>query len=234
MHRKLSRTAAVLAAGTVAVLTLASPAAAHVTVNPNNATQGGYAKVAFRVPNEKATASTVKLEVALPADTPIRSVSLRPLAGWTGSTETTTLPTPITTENGEITEAVTKITWTADAGVAIQPGQFQEFEVSLGPLPEVDQIVFKALQTYSDGDVVRWIDEPTNDGSEPEHPAPVLRLAPGAGDAHGDTSTFTATPADTGNGWGVGLGIAGVVIGVAGLLLGLLAYRKATTFMQRP
>ena len=34
------------------------PASAHVTVNPREAVQGGYAKLAFRVPNEKAGAST--------------------------------------------------------------------------------------------------------------------------------------------------------------------------------
>ena len=45
----------------------------------------------------------------------------------------------------------------------------------------MDQIVFKALQTYSDGDIVRWIDEPA-DGVELEHPAPVLKLTKATGD----------------------------------------------------
>ena len=42
-------------------------------------------------------------------------------------------------------------------------------------------MVFKALQTYSDGNVVRWIEEPVDGGEEPEHPAPVLAAEPGRG-----------------------------------------------------
>jgi len=39
--------------------------------------------------------------------------------------------------------------------------------------------VFKALQTYSDGAVVRWIEEP-KEGAELEHPAPVLNVVAAA------------------------------------------------------
>ncbi len=216
----------------VAILAMAAPAGAHVTVNPSNATQGGYTKVAFRVPNEKATAQTNKLEINLPIDAPIASVSLKPLPGWTATTEKSTLPKPIKNHDREITEAVTKITWTATAGSEIGVSQFQEFEVSLGPLPEVDQIVFKALQTYSDGDTVAWIEEP-KDGVQIEHPAPVLKLAQAkGGDSHGDPAP-AAEASDThdedGSGAGLGLGIAGIALGLAGLVAGLLAYRKAAT-----
>jgi periplasmic copper chaperone A len=232
MRRTFLRGLAVAIGAAATVLVVAGPAAAHVTVNPSNATQGGYTKVAFRVPNEKSNAQTVKLEVSLPTDAPIASVSLKPMAGWTGVTEKTKLATPVKTDDGdEITEAVSKITWTAAEGSAIQSGQFQEFEVSLGPLPEVDQVVFKALQTYSDGDVVRWIEVPEAGGPEGEHPAPVLKLAKATGhDAHADTTDVAAISEDgSGNGAGLGLGIAGVVLGLLGLMAGLLAYRKAAS-----
>jgi uncharacterized protein YcnI len=202
-------------------LALAAPASAHVTVNPNTATPGGYTKVTFRVPNEKDNANTTKLEVALPADQPIASVSTKPIPGWTAVAEKTKLTTPIKSDDGDITEAVTKITWTADATSAIKPGQFQEFDVSLGPLPTSGQMVFKALQTYSDGDIVRWIDEPTTDGTEPDHPAPVLKLtaatAPAAAPA-ATTSSSKGTDA---------FGIAGFVAGLLALILALLAYQRA-------
>ncbi|MFU8875473.1 DUF1775 domain-containing protein [Micromonospora sp. SL4-19] len=45
-----------------------------------------------------------------------------------------------------------------------------------GPLPEVETMIFKALHAYT-GEVVRWIEEPGTDGSEVDHPAPVLKLA---------------------------------------------------------
>ncbi|MFU8849493.1 YcnI family protein [Micromonospora sp. SL1-18] len=230
MNRSLLARAAIIAAAVAAITVgVAGPASAHVTVNPKEATQGGYTKVTFRVPNEKDNANTTKIEVNLPASSPIGSVSLKPLAGWTAQTETSKLAAPIKVHDSELTEAVTKITWTADANSAIKPGQFQEFDVSLGPLPETDQLVFKALQTYSDGDVVRWIDEPTS-GAEPEHPAPVLKLtkqdaATAAADPVAVAETSNDSDKDSSN--GSAYGIAGILLGLAGLVAGLLAYRRA-------
>ncbi|UQU61987.1 YcnI family protein [Couchioplanes caeruleus] len=214
---------------------LAVPAAAHVTVNPNTAVQGGYAKVTFRVPNETDSAATTKVEVNLPTDTPFASVSLKPVAGWTMVAQKSKLAKPIEAHGAQISEAVSKITWTAAGDAAIKPGQFQEFDVSLGPLPEVDQVVFKALQTYSDGTVVRWIDEPATDGTEPEKPAPVLKLtpagAPGADAPAAAPGPSVAAVADDGDdedgSGGTWTGVAGIVLGLAGLVLGLLAYRRA-------
>ena len=39
-------------------------------------------------------------------------------------------------------------------------------------------MVFKTLQHYSDGEVVRWIQEPQPNAAETERPAPVLKLLP--------------------------------------------------------
>jgi uncharacterized protein YcnI len=203
-----------------------------VTVNPDAATKGGYTRVAFRVPNESDTAATTVVEVNLPTDTPIASVSLKPVGGWTAVAATAKLPTPVTTADGQVTEAVTKITWTAAAASAIKPGQFQEFEVSLGPLPDTERVVFKTLQTYSDGTVVRWIDLPTTDGTEPEHPAPVLNLAAAvtgaaaAGTAAEAPAVAAAAPQAPAEGSDA-YGIAGMLLGLAGLVAGLLAYRRA-------
>ncbi len=79
-----------------------------------------------------------------------------------------------------MTEVVQRITWTAtDEGIGTD--EFTEFEVSGGPLPETDQLVFKALQTYADGEVVRWIQEQAPGGEEPERPALTLELAAATG-----------------------------------------------------
>jgi uncharacterized protein YcnI len=234
MNRSLLGRIGVVAAGAAAlVLAIAGPASAHVTVNPNTAAQGAYTKVSFRVPTESDTASTTKLQVNLPTDTPIASVSTKPVVGWTVATVKTKLATPIKSDDGDITEAVTQITWTASKGAEIKPGQFQEFDVSLGPLPSANQINFKALQTYSDGNIVRWIDEPATDGSEPDHPAPVLKLtpanaadAPAAAPATTTVAQTSAAPAKTSNA-GLGWGIAALVVAVLALVLGLLAFRRA-------
>jgi periplasmic copper chaperone A len=228
----------------LAVLGFAAPASAHVTVNPNTASQGGYTKVSFRVPNETDSADTNKLEVTMPEGHPLASVSLKPVAGWTAVAEKTKLTTPIKSDDGDITEAITKITWTADATAVIKPGQFQEFDVSLGPLPtDADQLEFKALQYYSDGTIVRWIDESAPGGAEPEHPAPVLKLTKASKDGTAttnDTTTGKTTPTaedskdSSGNGLGVGFGIAGLVVGAIGLAFGFVAYRKASAASTTP
>lgn len=162
-------------AGAAAVVLLAAPGAfAHVTVNPRTAEPGGFTKADFRVPNERDADSTVRVEIAFPAEHPLRHVSVQPVPGWKVTVKKERLKQPIVDGDHEITEAVTSVLW---EGGTIRPGEFQEFPVSLGPLPEdAPELVFKAVQTYSGGEVVRWIDVPEKGEAEPEHPAPVLAL----------------------------------------------------------
>jgi uncharacterized protein YcnI len=212
------RGAAVLVAAALAgALVLPGVASAHVTVtSTGDVVPGGFVRVAFRVPTESDTASTTKVDVYLPENQPIASVSTMPVPGWTVAVQTKKLPTPIKTDDGEVTQAVSQITWTAGAGAAIKPGEFQEFPVSLGPLPKTDKLVFKTLQTYSDGTVERWIDVPASDGTEGDHPAPTLVLKPAE----------TAAAKSEGTGLALAFGIAGLVAGVGGLVLGALAYLR--------
>ena len=159
-----------------AVWASAGAASAHVEVVPSSAPKGGSEILSFSVPNEKDDANTVMLEVTLPTKTPVPFVSVKPMTGWTIATEKTKLAKPVSTDDGDVTEAVTKITWTATAG-GLLPGQFDLFTVSAGPLPtKPSKLVFKALQTYSDGDVVRWIEPVVKGTPEPEFPAPTLTL----------------------------------------------------------
>ncbi len=215
-HRLVRRIGAIGAVCAVALLTLAGVAWAHVTVNPHTAQQGGYTKVSFRVPNERDNAATTQLEVNLPTDHPIASVQTRAVPGWTSTVQKTTLAKPITTDDGQVTEAVSKITWTSGK---IPPGSFEEFDVSMGPLPtDTDQLAFKALQTYDNGQVVRWIDTTPAGAPEPDHPAPVLTLTPADATPTGNT---TALP------WGIVLGAVGIVLGIVGIILGLRNRRSA-------
>ncbi len=233
---RLRRSAAVatltLAAVATAVLGLAGPASAHVTINPKEATQGGYGRFAFRVPNESDAASTVKVEVVLPENAPVGSVSTMPVPGWTVQVEKRKVDPPIEVHGSQLTEAVAKLTWTASANGGVKPGEFQEFPVSMGPLPQVDQMVFKVLQTYSDGEVARWIEEPTPGGPEPEHPAPVLTLTAASASAAPAANAPAAAPVasggddDSDGGAGTALGVAGLVAGLAGLALGGLAFLR--------
>ena len=226
-----------LAAGAALVLPAAS-AFAHVTVNPREAAGGGYAKLAFRVPNERDDAGTTKLEVNFPAEHPFASVSVRPKDGWTYTLEETTLATPVKIHDDEISKAASKITWT---GGTVNPGEFEEFEVSVGPLPDdVDSLTFKALQTYSSGEVVRWIEEAAP-GGEVERPAPVLKLTRAAA----STATTATTAPDTESQAGeVGApddvaskdDVSGAkTFGILGMVFGLLGFATAAASrLRRP
>ena len=174
-----------MAAGIVAmVVLLAGAAGAHVTVKPSSAPRGGFEILSFSVPNESDDANTVTLVVELPTKQPIPNVRVQPKPGWTVTPETTTLARPVKGERGDITQAVTKITWTATDG-GLEPGQFDLFTISAGPLPKAKKLTFKALQTYSDGETVSWIQETVKGAPEPEHPAPTLTLTKASsGDGH--------------------------------------------------
>jgi uncharacterized protein YcnI len=235
-HLRRLAVPASLAAG--AVLLVAGPASAHVTVQPDAATAGAADQVfAFRVPNESDTASTVKVDVYFPTDHPIASALVGPVAGWTSEVKTTKLAQPIQTDDGPVTDAVSEIVWT---GGKIAPGQYQDFSVDFGQLPkDAKQLVFKTLQTYSDGSVVRWIDTPAaSGGTEPQHPAPTLNLS-AAGTGSGSTAGSTDASASGGGSQASAsssssgsddaarvLGGIGVVVGVAGVVLGFLGWRR--------
>ncbi|MFC9731125.1 YcnI family protein [Streptomyces roseolus] len=244
----LSRVA--LAAGTAAasVVLLSGTAFAHVSVQPQGeAAKGGYATVNIKVPNERDNASTVKLEVSFPLDHPLASVMPQPVPGWKAEVTKAKLDKPLTLHGKQINEAVSKVTWTAD-GSKIGPGQFQQFPLSLGQLPEdADQLVLKAVQTYDNDEVVRWIEEQKG-SEEPQNPAPVLKLSAAGDDHHGGGATPTASAsaaadAKAGHEDGAGartetasasssdttarvLGVIGILVGIAGVAFGVLAGRR--------
>ena len=162
----------------------ASAAGAHVEVVPSSAPKGGSEILSFNVPNEEENANTVTVQVNLPTKYPIASVSTQPMPGWSTVVKKSKLAKPVQSDDGEVTEAVTQITWTATDG-GLKPGEFGLFTISAGPLPtNTNQLVFKAIQTYSDGTTVNWIQQTVKGTPEPEHPAPVLKLTKAASDHH--------------------------------------------------
>jgi uncharacterized protein YcnI len=228
-------------AGVVAggVVLVAGPASAHVTVNSADARQGGFAVVNFRVPTEKEDASTVELKVRLPTDQPLAFVAVKPHPGWTATLTRTKLVTPVQSDDGAVTEAVSVIDWKADPGTkGIEPAQYDEFSVSVGPLPKAASMAFKAIQIYSDRSQVEWIEDTPAGGAEPAHPAPVLRLAAatpeGAAPAAATTTPPAAAAADDADTASKGAVLAAVVLAALGLVAGLagltfgLTARRAT------
>lgn len=238
MSTKQRRLFLVGAATTVALAAAAGPATAHVTVSSPDAAPGGYGKLVFRVPNESDSAATTKLQVTMPADAPFASVSTKPHPGWKVQVDEAKLPEPVEVGDVTLTEAVRTVTWTAQ-GPGIEPGMFDEFELSVGPFSEdVTTLMFPAVQTYADGEVVRWNQPMPEGGGEPEHPAPVLELAAdGAASGHDDAAaedvavTVSDEAADTAadddsDTLARTIAIVGFAIGVVALGASLLRRRR--------
>lgn len=218
--RALSRTAFVGATVTVSLVLLAIPAMAHIAVSPSSAVPGSASVLTFHVPNEEAGADTTQVDVQIPTDHPIAQLLAEPVLGWTISVRTVTLAKPLVTDDGQFSQAVSEVIW---SGGKIAPGQFQDFSVSADPLPTgVGQLTFKAIQTYANGDVVRWIDVSQPGQPEPDHPAPVLTLAAAPAPA---AVTAAASGSDT---TARLLALGGLVFGLGGLALAALGLRRRT------
>lgn len=223
----------VTAFAAVAALTLLPTSAqAHVRVVPESTTAGGWTVLTFRVPTESDTASTTAVTVDLPLDTPLAHVGTKQVPGWTATVQEADLPAPVDLHGTTLTKAPAHVTWTADPGAEIAPGQFQEFALQVGPLPDAGtELVLPAHQRYSDGTVVDWDDEAVASGDEPEHPAPVLTTTadePDAPDAAPAAVVTDASPDATGTTDDVGriLGAAGLGLGLVALVVALVTARR--------
>ena len=229
-----------------AALAGAGAASAHVGVSSTDATAGGFGKLTFRVPNESDTASTVALRISIPEESALASLRAQPVPGWTVSTTTSDLATPLESHGEQVTSYVSVVEFRAADGGGIRPGEFQEFALSGGPFPEADRLSFPTVQTYGDGTESAWI-EPTVEGqAEPEHPAPVLTLtgattdtpatataadaAPDATAAATDTAAASAGHGDSGPGaLALFVSIVALFTGVAGVVLGWRAGRRTVS-----
>jgi periplasmic copper chaperone A len=138
--------------------------------------------------------------------------------------------TPIKTDSGDVNEAVASVTWTATgAGVAV--GDFQQFAVSVG-LPDVAAtLLFPTAQTYSNRQVVNWVEQTPPGGPEPDNPAPHITLTAGS-EGGGSTPTTAATAApvlpkniattsDVDSAKTVGY--VAIAVGVVGLIVAIIA-----------
>jgi uncharacterized protein YcnI len=217
------RGAVILTSSLLAVVALAGTAFAHIGITPGSAPAGSATELTFRVPDEEAMAATVEVQVKVPTDHPIAQLLVQPVPGWQVSVQTITLAKPVTTDDGTFSTAVSLVTW---RGGKILPGQYQDFSVSADPLPTgVSQLVFKAIQTYSNGDVVRWIDLAQPGEPAPDHPAPILTLTP-AGTTPGASSATTGRASPTSSNTPLILSAAALAAGLLGLAFGLSAWLR--------
>ena len=185
----------VLATAVAGACALAPAAAqAHVSFHPNAIPQGAYVTVYVRVPNEVDHANISSVAIKLPNG--VLSALGDPPPGWSFKAKTQKLAKPIKTDDGVVSTEVTQVDF---AGGHTPPGQFANLPLTLSLPDSAKQgsvLSFPTVQTYSNGEVVRWIDP----SAEDEHPAPTIDItAPGTADLDvtgGDAGPPAKLPVD--------------------------------------
>jgi periplasmic copper chaperone A len=205
-------------AGAAVILALILPAAAqaHISLHPNTVPAGAYATLDVRVPGEQEGAYVKKLDMLLPPG--FTSVDYQVVPGWKVSEVTTKLAKPIQSDDGPIDDEVSQIiwTWTGPLG-KVENGQFMDFPLSVA-IPDNaagKALEFKTVQTYSNGQVVRWIES----GLDDANPAPRINITAKGGVLQ-DVAGDEAGPEPGQAGASQGLAITALIVGILGLVLG--------------
>jgi periplasmic copper chaperone A len=231
---KAKKIAALLAAGT-----LIGPASAqaHISLHPNTIPAGAFATLNVRVPGEQEGAYVKKVDVLFPQG--FVGVDYENVPGWDTKIIETKLATPIKEGGETIDTEVSQIVWTWVGPLGkVNNAQFINFPLSLAIPANASgkALAFRTVQTYSNGQVVHWIDPSLT----AEHPAPRINVTAKGGvieDIAGDeagpeatqtpagqsTATSTAATKPASSGASKGLGIAALILGALGLLAGLTA-----------
>lgn len=170
-----------IAAMALSLLLFAGVASAHVTVQPKETKQGSYEVFTVRVPSEKKEVTTKSVKVRIAEGVEFKRIE--PKAGWTYELEKTA--------DG----IVKSITWTAD-GEGLTATEFGEFRMQGKVAADAKELVWKAYQTYSDGELVEWIGAPNTDS---QYPASLTVVTAGAGESDGH-SHGGAAAGDVGHG----------------------------------
>jgi periplasmic copper chaperone A len=197
------------------VLALAAPAGAgaHVRVQPEQAAAGAYTVLRVNVPNESADLTTTRVEVRFPQG--FSYAFYQPVAGWSVDVRLTKAAKSAITGK-TIPAHVSRVIWRAqDRRAEIQPEQFEDFPIAVQiPARPGDTLRFKALQTYEDGDVVRWVGGP---GS----PTPAPQVLVTAADEERGAAASEDEPAEEDSGGDSdGLAIAALIVAILGLAAG--------------
>jgi uncharacterized protein YcnI len=128
-----SRGPYVLVALAVLALALPTAARAHVTLSPAFLEVGTEATILFETPNERAGRATTSLSLEAPAG--IELAEADPPTGW----------------ELDVMDGVA--TWT---GGRIENEDVVSFPLDVAARTEAGLQVFRAVQGYDDGEVVRW------------------------------------------------------------------------------
>jgi uncharacterized protein YcnI len=244
--RTAARLGALPAATAAIALSLAAPAAAHVTATPSTAAAGAYTVVTFSVGHGCEGSPTTRIEIQVPESV----LAVTPTRNPYYEVEKTMvdLDEPVADAHGnEVTERVGSIVYTADT--PLPEGQRDTFELSF-QLPDAggEMLTFPTVQTCQDRET-GWVEVPAEgqDADELDSPAPGFEILPAGDDAHGagggaeeaeESAEQASADGDDAGGpaeaaapeaGSSALGWAGLVAGLLGLAAGAAALARTRT-----
>ncbi len=221
--RTAARLIAAPALAGAALLFIAGPANAHVTVTPTTTAASAYTVLTVSVGHGCEGSPTTKVAIQIPEEILSVTPSRNPL--WEVTKEKQKLAEPVTDVHGnEVTERDAVVVYTAKT--PLLDGYRDAFELSV-KLPEEEgkTLAFPAIQTCEKGETA-WaeIAAEGQDAEELEHPAPTLTITAadeegGHGAASDEEATASKASEDEDEDGNM-LGAFGLGAGVLGLLAG--------------
>ena len=241
---RVSRMAALISIGAMAAMgfatemvALAPSASARVVVTSPDAKPGAEsATLVFTVPNVSEKYGTIQIQIDLSHGTPFTQVRAQQLPGWSVRKTATPLPEPVRVDGRRIDQAVTAVNWIA-SGTGIRPGEFQEFRLSVGPLPKFGPLVLPVLQWYSNHTTVQWGQIVRPDGDQPRHPAPVLQIGSIKAPAPAPVAAPSASPssaADSADHADLAKVLAGIGLALSLVVVAVVVVTRLRTKSVRP
>ena len=161
----------------IVVVFVASPAFAHVLLEPKQATVGSSYKAVFAVPHGCAGSATTKLRVQIPEG--VIAAKPMPKAGWNVEVIKGKYAAEYDFHGTKFSEGVKEVVW---SGGKLPDDNYDEFVISTylaGALKPNTMLYFPVVQECEQG-VSRWIEIPQE--GKPAHdsksPAPGVKLMP--------------------------------------------------------
>jgi uncharacterized protein YcnI len=181
------------------LLALAPAAQARVSIVPGAVPGGGTQTFAFRLANERTDTTTTRLELTFPQAPAITTAKVAGTKGWTATV----------TPQGENVGSIVL------SGGSVGPRQFEQFLITLGPLPADGRLVLQAVQAYGNG--------------QSEKSAPTIVIGPGnvvgAPPVGGPANPGTGPVAEPASSGGVSFGVLWIALGVAVAFIALVGIR---------
>jgi uncharacterized protein YcnI len=222
---------------TIALLACAASALAHISIHPNTVPAGAFATLDVRVPGEQQGAHVTKVDVLFPAG--FTDVDYEAVPGWKVKVIERKLATPLHSDGETIDSEIAQLVWTWTGPLGeVSDGQFIQLPLSVAIPSDAagEALEFRTVQTYSDAQVVHWIDP----SLEAEHPSPRINVTAKGGaieDVAGDEAGPVAgqtraarssgatgeatTNAGSSSRASEGLALAALIVGALGLLTAL-------------